>query len=121
MLVSPVILWTHYVLILFLAGVIANDFGQLGVIGRCYCHVAFGFATYVSVFAGVIASCFVFFMADGDVMAIWLMFLLADAIAICFCGCWYYHFDHQLYKKVYHCCCFFMADVIAKMADGIAL
>ena len=51
-----------------LAGVIANDFGQLGVIGRCYCHVAFGFATYVSILAGVIASCFVFFMADGDVV-----------------------------------------------------
>ena len=59
MLVSPVILWTHYVLILVLPGVIANDFGQLGVIGRCYCHAAFGFATYVSILAGVIASYFV--------------------------------------------------------------
>ena len=38
-----------------------------------------------------------------------------------FCGCWYYHFDHQLYQKVYHCCCFLMADVIARMADGIAM
>ena len=28
-LVSPVILWTHYVLILVLAGVIANDLGNL--------------------------------------------------------------------------------------------
>ena len=27
-------------------------------------------------------------MADGDVVAIWLMFALADIIAICFCGCW---------------------------------
>ena len=31
-------------LILFLADVIANDFGQLDfVCGRCYCHVAIGF------------------------------------------------------------------------------
>ena len=52
-----------------LGGVIANDFGQLGVIGRCYFHVAFVFSTYVFVLAGVIASCFVFFMADGDVIA----------------------------------------------------
>ena len=89
MLVSPVILWTHYVLILVLAGDISNDFGQLGVIGRCYCHVVFGFAAYVPVLAGVIASCFVFFMTDGDVVAIWLMFVLADVIAICFSGCWY--------------------------------
>ena len=59
----------------------ANDFGQLGVIGRCYCHVAFGFATYVSVLAGVKASCFVFFMADGHVVAIWLMF----CIGRCYC------------------------------------
>ena len=87
MLVSPVILWTHYALILVLADVIANDLGQLGVIGRCYCHVVFLFATDVFVLAGVIASCFVFFMADGDVIAIWLVFLLADVIAICFCGC----------------------------------
>ena len=41
--------------------------------------------------AGVIASCFVFCMADGDVVAICLMFVLAYVIAICFCGCWYYH------------------------------
>ena len=59
-------------------------------------------------------------MADGDVVAICLMFVLADVIAICFCGCWYYHFDHQLYQKVYHCGCYFlMADVIARMADGL--
>ena len=42
----------------------------------------FWFATYVSVLAGVIASYFVFFMADGDVVAIWLMFVLADVIII---------------------------------------
>ena len=61
-------------------------------------------------------------MADGDVVAICLMFVLADVIAICFCGCWYYHFDHQLYQKVYHCGCYFlMADVIARMADGITM
>ena len=32
-------------------------------------------------------------------------------------------FDHQLYQKVYHCCCYYflMADVIARMADGIAM
>ena len=108
---------------LVLAGVIANDFWQLGVVGRCYCHVAFGFATYVSVFflAGVIASCFVFFVADGDAVSICLMFVLAEVIAFCFCGCWYCHFDHQLYQKVYHSCYFLMADVIARMADGIAM
>ena len=49
--------------------------------------------------AGVIASCFVFFMADGDVVAICLMFVLAYVIAICFCGCWYYHFDHSCTKR----------------------
>ena len=62
----------------------------------------------------------VFFMADGDVVP------SGDVcIGRCyyhfFCGCWYYHFDHKLYQKVYHCCCFLMADVIARMADGIAL
>ena len=55
MLVSPVILWTHYVFILVLADVIANDFGQLGVICRCYCHVALGLQLMLSVLAGVIA------------------------------------------------------------------
>ena len=32
-------------------------------------------------------------------------------------------FDHQLYQKVYHCCCcyFLLADVFAMMADGIAM
>ena len=35
-------------------------------------------------------------------------------------------FDHELYQKVYHCYCFFvfislLADVIAKMADGVAM
>ena len=66
-----------------LAGDTANVFGQPGVIGRCYYHVTFGFATCVSVLADV-ASCFVLFMADGDVVAISLMFVLADGIAICF-------------------------------------
>ena len=81
MLVSLVILWTHYVLILVLAGVIGNDFWQLDVIGRCYCNVAFGFATYVFLLAGVIASYFVFFMADGDVVSICLMFFIGR----CYC------------------------------------
>ena len=60
-------------------------------------------------------------MADGDVVAIWLMFVLADVIAICFCGCWYYHIDYQLYQKVYHCCYFLLAAVIGRMANGIAM
>ena len=71
--------------------------------------------------AGIIASCFAFFVADGDVVSICLMFAFADEIDICFCGCWYYHFDHHLYQKLYHCCYFLMADVIARMADGIAM
>ena len=34
----------------------------------------------------------------------------------------YYHFDYQLYQKVYHCCCYFLvADAIARMADGTAM
>ena len=57
---SPVILWTHYVLILVVADVIAMLLLYL--------------TTCVFVLAVVIASCFVLFMADGDVIAIWLVF-----------------------------------------------
>ena len=96
-------------------------FGQLDVIGRCYCHVAFlSLQLIFFVFDWCCSQLLVFFMADGDVVVIWLMFVLADVIAICFCGCWYYHFDHQLYQKVCHCY-FLLADVIARMADGIAM
>ena len=108
--------------------------------GRCYCQwflgnlmlladviamLPFWVCNLCFVFGWCYSQLLVFFMADGDVVAIWLMFVLADVIAICFCGCWYYHFDHQLYQKVCHCCCcccyFLMADVIARMADGIAM
>ena len=85
-----------------LADVIANAFGKLDVVSRCYCHVC----NLCFVLASVIAS---LFMTDGNVAAIWLIFVLAHVIAICFCGCWYYDFDHQLYQKVYH---FLNTDVL---------
>ena len=47
-------------LILFLADVIANDFGQLDfVCGRCYCHVAIGFCNLKFVWQVLLACCFV--------------------------------------------------------------
>ena len=49
------------------------------------------------------------------------MFVLADVIAICFLWLLVLPLYHQLYQKVYHCCCYFLADVVARMADGIAM
>ena len=83
-----------------LADVVASDFRQLGVIGRHYCHVAFRFATYVLCFGWCYSHvALLLFMADGDVVVIWLMFVLTDVIAICFCGCWYCHFWSSVVPK----------------------
>ena len=51
------------------------------------------------------------------------MFILADVIAICFVAVGIATFDHQLYQKVYHCCCYYflMADVLARMANGVVM
>ena len=57
-LVSPAILWTR-VFVLIMADVIAIDLWQYGVIGRCYCHVAIMFATYVFVWLMLLPCCFV--------------------------------------------------------------
>ena len=59
-------------------------------------------------------------MADGNTVAIWLMVLLADVIAICFCGCWYYHLIIVV-SKGEPLFLLFLADVIARMAGGIAM
>ena len=56
-----------------MADVIAIDLWQYGVIGRCYCHVAIMFATYVFCLADVIAMLLCCFMIDGDVLTIRLM------------------------------------------------
>ena len=72
-LVSAAILWTHHVFVLIMADFIDIDLWQYGVIGRCYCHVAIMFATYVFCLADVIAMLLCCFMIDGDVLTIRLM------------------------------------------------
>ena len=92
-------------------------FGNLMLLADVIVMLPFWICNLYFVLANVIAS---LFMADGNVVAMWLMFVLADVSAICFCGCWYYHFDHQLCQKVNHCF-YYLADVIARMADGYAI
>ena len=58
-LVSPAILWSHCVIVLIMADAIAIDLWQYDVIGRCYCHVAIMFATYVFVWLMLLPCCFV--------------------------------------------------------------
>ena len=67
-----------------MADVLAIDLWQCNVSGRCYCHVAIVFATYVFCLGDVVAMLLCCFRIDGDVLTIRLMFLalLADVIAI---------------------------------------
>ena len=65
-------------------------------------------------------------MADGDDVTIRLMFFLClywqMLLPFVFVAVGIATFDHQLYQKVYHCCYYFlMADVVVRMADGVAM
>ena len=80
---SPAIFLDSY-FILVMADVLAIDLWQCDVTGRCYCHVAIVFATYVFCLADVVAMLLCCFRIDGDVFTIRLMSLalLADVIVI---------------------------------------
>ena len=79
--------------------------------------------------AGVIAM-LLCYMMDGDVITIRLMLWPVVCIGRCycqlFCGCWYCHyFDLSCVKRcttvIVVICFSLLADVVAKMADGIAI
>ena len=72
-----------YFFIFCLAGVIANDFGNLMLLTDVFAMMPFWICNLYFVLADVIAS---LFMTDDNVVAIWLMFLFADVIAIYFYG-----------------------------------
>ena len=110
-----------YVFILVLADVIANHFGiwflfvadviAIGLAtcilyGWCCCHVALLYDRWWCSYQ------------QADVIA--CLFVLADVIAICFCDCRYCHIFYLSCTTVVVVASL-LADVIAKMADGIAI
>ena len=78
--------------------------------GWCCCHVALLYDRWWCNYH------------QTDVVA--CLFVLADVIAICFCDCWYCHiFWFELCQRctTVVAVASLLADVIAKMADGIAI
>ena len=118
---SPAVFLDSY-FILVLADVLAIDLCQCDVTGRCYCHVVIVFLTYVFCLADVVAMLLCCFRIDGDVLTIRLMFLALLAVVITILVVvGVTTLLNSCTRKCAISGLLFLADVIAKMADVVAM